>query len=36
VQAMASVGASAAVNSTTGAILSGADTPQQPFLTTPH
>jgi hypothetical protein len=35
-QAMASFGASAAVNSTPGAVLSGADTLQQPHLTLPH
>jgi hypothetical protein len=35
-QAMASVGASAAVSSTTGAILSGAHTSQHPLVAIPH
>jgi hypothetical protein len=36
VQGMASFAGSAAVSSATGAILSGADTSQQPILTIPH
>ena len=36
VQAMASFGASAAVNSSPGLILGGADTSQQTLLTMPH
>jgi hypothetical protein len=36
VHAMASFGGSAVVSSATGAILSGADTSQQPLLTIPH
>jgi hypothetical protein len=36
VQAMASLGASAAVSSAPGAVLGGADTPQHALLTIPH